>query len=227
MTVRAVVFDYFGTLTPTLPRVASAVDQPEIAAILGVDRDAVQEWWGTTYPDRSTGRTGTGFETMRLLARTLGGDDSDDAVHAAQRLRLDTYARMAQPRANAAEVLTALRAKGLRIGLLSDCSAELPELWADLPLADLVDAPVFSALVGERKPHRAMYTAVCERLGVEPAECLYVGDGGSNELTGATAFGMRAVLIADADWATGHRFDSDDWHGESITDLSQVPALLP
>jgi putative hydrolase of the HAD superfamily len=133
---------------------------------------------------------------------------------------------MAQPRANAVEVLTALRAKGLRIGLLSDCSAELPELWADLPLADLVDEPVFSALVGERKPHRAMYTTVCERLGVEPTECLYVGDGGSNELTGATAFGMRAVLIADADWATGHRFDSDDWHGESVADLSEVPALL-
>jgi putative hydrolase of the HAD superfamily len=226
VTIRAVVFDYFGTLTPTLPRVASAVDQPEIAAILGVDREAVRDWWGTTYPDRSTGRTGTGFDTMRLLARTLGGDDSDGAVHAAQRLRLDTYAQMAQPRANAVEVLTALRAKGLRIGLLSDCSAELPELWADLPLADLVDEPVFSALVGERKPHRAMYTTVCERLGVEPTECLYVGDGGSNELTGATAFGMRAVLIADADWATGHRFDSDDWHGESVADLSEVLALL-
>ena len=226
MTVRAVVFDYFGTLTPTLARVASAVDQPEIAAILGVDREALKNWWASSYPDRSTGHTGTGIETMRLLARTLGGDDGDDAVQAAQRLRLDTYARMAQPRENAAEVLTALRAKGLRIGLLSDCSAELPELWPDLPLAELVDEPVFSALVGQRKPHRAMYTTVCERLDVEPAECLYVGDGGSNELTGATGFGMRAVLIADADWATGHRFDSDDWHGESITDLSQVPALL-
>ncbi len=226
MTVRAVVFDYFGTLTPTLARVASAVDQPEIAAILRVERDALKDWWTSSYPDRSTGRTGNGVDTMRLLARTLGGDDSDDAVHAAQRLRRGTYVRMAQPRANAAEVLTTLRAKGLRIGVLSDCSAELPELWPDLPLADLVDEPVFSALVGERKPHPSMYTTVCARLGVAPEECLYVGDGGSNELTGATAFGMRAVLIADAAWATGHRFDSDDWHGETIADLSEVPALI-
>ncbi|HEY4017787.1 MAG TPA: HAD family hydrolase [Pseudonocardiaceae bacterium] len=226
MNVRAVVFDYFGTLTPTLARVASAVDQPEIAAILGVDRDAVTDWWSRTYPDRSTGRTGNGLDTMRLLARTLGGDDSDEAVRAAQAIRLATYATMAQPRANAVETLTTLRAKGLRIGLLSDCSAELPELWPDLPLAGVVDEPVFSALVGERKPHPKMYTTVCERLGVPPGECLYIGDGGSNELTGATAFGMRAVLIADAGWATGHRFDSDDWHGETITDLTEVPSLL-
>ncbi|HEY4454218.1 MAG TPA: HAD family hydrolase [Pseudonocardiaceae bacterium] len=226
MSVRAVVFDYFGTLTPTLSRIASSVDQPQIADILGVDRDAVNEWWGQTYPDRSTGRTGTGIDTMRLLARTLGGNDSDEAVLAAQAIRLATYATMAQPRANAAEVLQSLRAKGLRIGVLSDCSAELPELWPDLPLADYVDEPVFSALVGERKPHRAMYGTVCERLGVEPGECLYVGDGGSNELTGATAFGMRAVLIADEGWATGHRFDSDDWHGESIADLAEVPDLI-
>jgi putative hydrolase of the HAD superfamily len=224
--VRAVVFDYFGTLTPTLARVASAVDQPEIAAILGVDRDAVTDWWAGSYPDRSTGRTGDGIETMRLLARTLGGNDTDEAVHAAQRLRLTTYAAMAQPRANAVEVLTALRGKGLRIGLLSDCSAELPELWPELPLAGVVDEPVFSALVGDRKPHPTMYATVCARLGVEPGECLYVGDGGSNELTGASAFGMRAVLIADAGWATGHRFNSDDWHGETIADLSEVPALL-
>jgi putative hydrolase of the HAD superfamily len=119
-----------------------------------------------------------------------------------------------------------LRANGLRIGVLSDCSAELPELWPSLPLAGFVDEPVFSALVGERKPHVKMYTTVCERLGVAPEECLYVGDGGSNELTGAAAFGMRAVLIADEGWATGHRFDSDDWHGESIADLSEVPSLI-
>lgn len=226
MSVRAVVFDYFGTLTPTLARVASSVDQPEIATILGVDREAVNQWWARSYPDRSTGRTGTGIETMRLLARTLGGDDSDEAIRAAQALRLATYTRMATPRANAADTLKTLRAKGLRIGVLSDCSAELPELWPDLPLADHVDEAVFSALVGERKPHRAMYTTVCERLGVEPGDCLYVGDGGSNELTGATAFGMRAVLIADENWATGHRFDSDDWHGESIADLAEIPGLL-
>ena len=226
MSQRAVVFDYFGTLTPTLARVASAVDQPEIAAILRVDRDALRDWWAGSYPDRSIGRTGDGIATMRLLANTLGGDDSDEAVRAAQRIRLATYATMARPRANAVEVLTALRGKGLRVGVLSDCSAELPELWPDLPLAGLVDAPVFSALVGERKPHELMYRTVCTRLGVEPGECLYVGDGGSNELTGATAFGMRAVLIADAGWATGHRFDSDDWHGETIADLAEVPALL-
>jgi len=47
-----------------------------------------------------------------------------------------------------------------------------------------------------------MYRLACTGLAVTPAECLYVGDGGSGELTGAAAVGMRPVLLADDDWAT-------------------------
>ncbi|HEX3779137.1 MAG TPA: HAD family hydrolase [Pseudonocardiaceae bacterium] len=227
MSVTTVVFDYFGTLTPSLRKAASGVDQPELAAILGVDRAAVETWWKSSYADRATGRTGDGLATMRLLSVSLGCTESEEALRAAQRIRLATYARMSRPRQDAVEVLTALRARGLRIGLLSDCSPELPELWPDLPLASLVDAPVFSSVVGECKPHPRMYATVCQRLGVSPAECLYVGDGGSNELTGATKVGMRAVLIADENWLGAHRFDTDDWQGETIHRLAEVPTLIP
>jgi putative hydrolase of the HAD superfamily len=226
VTVTAVIFDYFGTLTPTLRQVATGLDQPEMAAILGVAVPDLNDWWQRTYQDRSTGRTGDGISTLRLLAHALGGDDSDDALRAAQRVRLATYGRMAAPRQDAVAVLTTLREQGLRIGVLSDCSAELPELWPSLPVEPFVDAAVFSSLVGERKPHPKMYATVCERLAVAPDDCLYIGDGGSNELTGATRFGMRAVLIADEDWARGHRFDTDEWHGETIHRLADVPALL-
>jgi putative hydrolase of the HAD superfamily len=226
VTITAVVFDYFGTLTPTLRKAASGLDQPELAAILGVDPAALDAWWASSYPDRTTGRTGDGIATMRLLSTTLGGTQADEALRAAQRVRLATYARMTQPRPEAVAVLTTLRDRGLRIGVLSDCSPELPELWPDLPLVSLVDAPVFSSVVGERKPHPTMYATVCRQLGVTPQDCLYVGDGGSNELTGATRTGMRAVLIADENWAAGHRFDTDDWHGETIHRLTEVPALV-
>ncbi len=227
MTISAVVFDYFGTLTPSLRQAASGRNQSELAGLLGVDPVALDNWWQASYPDRSTGRTGDGISTMRLLSQTLGGTDSADILRAAQDIRLATYARMSTPRVDAVEVLTALRARGLRIGVLSDCSPELPELWPTLPLVSLVDDPVFSSVVGERKPHPSMYTTVCATLGVTPADCLYVGDGGSGELTGATRFGMRAVLIADENWTGAHRFDTDDWHGETIHNLADVPGLIP
>ncbi len=51
-------------------------------------------------------------------------------------------------------------------------------------------------VIGLVKPDPAIYQLACQRLGVIPEDCRYVGDGGSNELTGADASGMRAVLIA-------------------------------
>jgi putative hydrolase of the HAD superfamily len=71
-----------------------------------------------------------------------------------------------------------------------------------------------------------MYEAVLSRLEKRPEETLYVGDGGSSELSGATAMGMRAVLLR-IDHERHVRYDEEvDWRGEVITDLATVPELL-
>jgi FMN phosphatase YigB (HAD superfamily) len=54
-----------------------------------------------------------------------------------------------------------------------------------------------------------------------------VGDGSYRELSGATAVGMRAVMIRDPDEdAEVLRFDADDWDGPAIADLREVPGLV-
>ena len=59
-----------------------------------------------------------------------------------------------------------------------------------------------------------MYAETCDRLGIDPTACLYVGDGGSHELSGATAAGMTAVRLAAADLAGHLAFDVDrEWVG--------------
>ena len=64
----------------------------------------------------------------------------------------------------------------------------------------------------------------CERLGVEPSDCLFIGDGGSGELTGATTVGMDAVLIrAQDDTENG---DREDWRGVKISSVSEVLGLM-
>ena len=74
------------------------------------------------------------------------------------------------------------------------------------------------------KPDRRIYQMACERLGVSPEACLYVGDGGSKELTGASDSGMQAVLIrAPYDTVNGNR---EEWPGERITGLPEVLALV-
>ena len=111
---------------------------------------------------------------------------------------------------------------------MSDCSAEVPELWAETPFADLIEVPVFSCRAGTRKPDERIYRLACDGLGVEPVDCIYIGDGFSRELTGAAAVGMRPLLLAPPDeegWATGG-YERQAWDGERIPALGRVLNLL-
>lgn len=60
-------------------------------------------------------------------------------------------------------------------------------------------------------------------LGVEPGECLYVGDGGSRELTGAQALGMAAVRLAAPEEDPADAVDHDAaWTGDLVSDLGEL-----
>jgi putative hydrolase of the HAD superfamily len=68
----------------------------------------------------------------------------------------------------------------------------------------------------------------CEALSVEPFRCLYVGDGGSHELTGAVQVGMDAVLLsveAEGD-LDPYRPDAPTWTGPVIGSLSELVEAL-
>lgn len=84
---------------------------------------------------------------------------------------------------------------------------------------------MFSVQVGLKKPDAAIFLLACERLGVEPTDCVYVGDGDSNELPGAEAVGMRAVRLVVPDHAEAQVFDPIRWTGACLTDLRDVLAL--
>src|SRR5206468_8073197 len=93
--------------------------------------------------------------------------------------------------------------------------------------APLVDAPVFSFVLGVKKPAAEIFLACCTQLGVEPADCLYVGDGGSNELVGARAVGMRAVHLSVPGEGGGVVYGRHAaWDGEVVSSLADVPGLL-
>jgi len=87
------------------------------------------------------------------------------------------------------EVLDALRADGHRLALISNATSDTAEAWPGSPLAARFDAVVFSCDVGLAKPP-AIYRAAADRLGADPATCVFVGDGADGELPGAAAVGM-------------------------------------
>ncbi|NIM07510.1 MAG: HAD-IA family hydrolase [Armatimonadetes bacterium] len=228
MKYKAVVFDLFGTLIDNLcPQEYERVLW-EMADALCVPReDFAREWIGT-FQERISGGIETTEDAVEHICQLLGVEAAASSIAAAVEIRFDLTRRALRPRPDAVETLTQLKAGGYKIGLVTDCSDEVPVLWADSPLAPVIDVPIFSCSVGMAKPDSRIYLLACEALGVKPQECLYVGDGSSRELTGAVKVGMHPVLISvpyDNDY-DHFRVDAKEWQGTVISSLKQILTVV-
>lgn len=219
----AVVFDFFGTLTPGTPDEVWLDHAARLAAVLDVDGPALRAALHASFPERATGSLGDLPQTLRFLAGQFGVQLTGDRLAVACRVRRQFQCGLFALRPEALPAIRSLRARGLKIGVLSDCTAELPDAWPELGVSGLVDAPVFSCVVGIRKPDARLFAKVSGDLGVDPGGCLYVGDGGSRELSGARLAGMHAVLLAAGDRPAGSGYDRErDWDGPSIGSLDEL-----
>jgi len=219
----AVIFDFFGTLTPGIPAEVWLDHASQLAAVMGVDGPSVHEAMYESFPERATGALGDLPHTIQAIADRLGAELTSDQLDAACRVRRQVERQIATLRRDAVPTVVWLRARGLKIAVLSDCTVELAECWPDLPLSPLVDAVVLSCTAGFRKPDPRLFELVTGRLGVDAQDCLYVGDGGGNELTAARAAGMRAVLLAADDWAASSVYDRErEWNGDRISSLKDL-----
>jgi putative hydrolase of the HAD superfamily len=94
--------------------------------------------------------------------------------------------------------LRELRERGLRLVVVSNWDCSLPE-WLDRAgIGALVDGAVSSAVVGESKPAPSVFEAGLRVAGCDAAEALFVGDSVENDVLGARAAGLRAVLVKRA-----------------------------
>jgi putative hydrolase of the HAD superfamily len=112
--------------------------------------------------------------------------------------------------------LATLRSAGLRIGLVSNSSRDVQEFALHHGLD--VDAGLSSFHHGHTKPHASIFRAVLDLLEVEPPEAVMVGDTIADDIEGALALGMRAILVDRA----GMRPDFEP----RITTLDELPLLL-
>jgi putative hydrolase of the HAD superfamily len=113
-------------------------------------------------------------------------------------------------------VLADLRGRGLKVGLLSNTARDLEHFVAHHGLD--VDAVLTSRAHGKTKPHEAIFRRMLELLDVAPEEAAMVGDSIEDDVEGARAVGMRAVLL-----------DRDERHPEladRLTDLRGLSAAL-
>ena len=113
-------------------------------------------------------------------------------------------------------MLDDLRAHGLKLGLVSNGIRDLHDFVAHHRLD--VDAIVDSRTHGRVKPHPTIFQAALDRLGVAADEAVMVGDSLEEDVDGARALGMHAILV-----------DRDDHYPEvreRLADLYGLPAAL-
>ena len=190
--LRAVVFDLFYTLVDMrhLPAEGSTSDR------LGIDPGVWSRQVMEHSPHHALGTEQDPVESIRRIAHAIDPTISLEKIRAAASARPDRFrAALIRVRPEVTAGLARLRAGGLRLGLISNAGLDEIGAWPDSPLAPFFDAALFSCHEGVMKPEVEIYQRAAARLGVPPAQCLYVGDGGSQEHEGANAAGMPTALI--------------------------------
>jgi len=129
--------------------------------------------------------------TQRVIEGMGGVGDTYAA--ASEMERAWVHARHFEVYDDARPVLAELRRRGLRIGLLSNTARDLDEFVAHHGLE--VDAVLSSLVHGKTKPHETIFRRMLELLDARPPEAVMVGDTLEDDVEGARAVGMRAVLV--------------------------------
>ena len=151
MAANAVIFDFYNTLTVSTDAAVHRANANRVAAALGVTNDAYYRVLTTTFEERATGSCGDLPQTLLWIAARCDHGPSAAQLANACALRQSIEAKYARTlRDDAETALSALQSKGVTVGLISDCTHELPEVWPTLPIAPYVDATIFSIEMGFR-----------------------------------------------------------------------------
>jgi putative hydrolase of the HAD superfamily len=227
--LRAIVFDFFGTLTDPTRESGRRTAYNATARVIGIPGEKFWQAVTDSYTERATGVLGGTTETLTELARRCGFEPSAQTIADAARTHYEGARYVQGPRSGVLEVLATLRKRGFALGLLSDCSSELCEMWTETPYAPFIDATTFSWAEGYRKPDLRGFLTAAARLGVDPSQCWFVGDGGSREMSGAQRAGMRPVLVTNEKYAdhAQYRDDPDAFiPADVIADITDLTDLV-
>lgn len=188
--IKAVIFDMFETLVTHYR--SSLYFGEDIARDLNLPEERFREIWDCTEVDRSIGKL-TFEQTIRQIMEQ-NGIDSEEAFKNVTEKRL--HAKRELFNHLDVEIVTTLKElkeRKIRLGLISNCFSEEAVVIRESILYPFFDAAFLSYEQGIMKPDQEIYVRCMRRLDVEPAECLYVGDGGSRELETAAELGMKTL----------------------------------
>lgn len=203
MSVRAVIFDWGGTLTPwhavdlwaqwlTYAQEYDPGAASELADALLAAESAL---WDRQRA--SAGAEGTG--NLEHVFASAGVDATSWRHTPALAAYLQAWDPHTYADPDARELLEALRAGGVKVGVLSNTlwpRSHHEQVFARDGLLDLIDGAVYTSETVSGKPHESAFRAALDSVGVaDPRDAVFVGDRIWDDIHGAQGAGMRAVLV--------------------------------
>jgi putative hydrolase of the HAD superfamily len=164
-------------------------------------------------------------QLFRQAFAGIGFDLPDDLIEHIVALDHSAYSNSITVEPKVMETMEHLRREGYRMGLVSNLSLRPDLVRADLErmgLGEPLEATVFSSEVGVRKPDARIFQEALGRIGVEPLDTVFVGDRLYDDVSGAQAVGMRAVLTRQFRQEDDPEYSPD----ATIDHLSELPAIL-
>jgi putative hydrolase of the HAD superfamily len=229
--VRAVIFDFYGTLARFADAEVSNYEAVLAAHGYAPERAVLDGYFarhdGIEHAEHSVSEEAYEAWVRVRLRHLLGacgvpGPRVEDLVDA---LRASDGGPM-EPYPEAAATLSALRRDGLAIGVCSNWGWELDAFLDEVGLLSLVDVRITSARAGSRKPHPDIYAASVDALGVRAADVVFVGDSWGPDVRGPRRVGMTAVHV----WRGEERRRETPpalWPGDHrVRDLTGVPGIV-
>jgi putative hydrolase of the HAD superfamily len=219
-----VLFDALGTLVrlelpwPLLQALLSSRHGIEISEEQA--RDAMRAEIAYYLEHHTEGRDSESLTALRTrCAEVLAGALPPTGLSAEQLTGVLLDSLRFVPFPDAATVLGALRAAGIRTGVVSNWDCSLEDVLAGLGFGGLLNTVVTSAVAGTRKPDPEIFRVALARLHCPAERALYVGDSLEVDVMGGRAAGIRSLLLD----RTGVPGDSGEV--ERISVLDNLPAL--
>jgi putative hydrolase of the HAD superfamily len=217
--IKAVLFDLDETLLVRKAAIRAFIEdqyQRHVAVLAGIGRDLYVARFLALEDEGRTPKTAV--YPQLAVELSLGAPVAADLLADYQAI----YPRYAMLSPGATETLLALRAKGLKTGIVTNGSAVVQNGKIDATgLRPLLDVVLVSEAEGLRKPDRRFFALALQRLNLTADEAIFVGDNPAVDIDGARTAGLLAVWYhSTTEWPDDLQPPAHD-----ITALFEVVAL--
>lgn len=191
-----IFFDLFETLVthhdPEWTPPAQTIEQR-----LGIDEQLFAELWRHSDAEWQVGQISAYAEALAQVCYAAGCEPDEEVLTRLSHEYRSMTARVFDTIEPAIiQMVAALKQSGLKLGIITNAGDLDTAFWSDCQLIPYFDDFVASHEVRMLKRNAGIFELACRRLEVLPGDAVFVGDGGGNELQGATEAGLRTI------WAT-------------------------